>query len=100
MQTVAAGGQTCWLLCPHCVQSQDLLFLTVCLCCVAAPPVLLPLLCLQGYALEKRLLEFMCSRYFYVDSLDTFLPVPDVPKGFTGQLRSSATALTAAQDPR
>jgi hypothetical protein len=55
---------------------------------------------LQGYALEERLLEFRCNRYFFVDSLDSFLPVPDVPKDFNRQLRSSAAALAATQDPR
>lgn len=55
---------------------------------------------LQGYALEERLLEFRCIRYFYVDGVDTFLPVPDVPKDFNRQLRSSAAALAATQDPR
>lgn len=55
---------------------------------------------LQGYALEERLLEFRCGRYFYVDAMDTFLPVPDVPKDFNKQLRTSAAALAATQDPR
>jgi hypothetical protein len=54
----------------------------------------------QGYVLEERLLEFRCGRYFYVDGLGTFLPVPDVPKDFNKQLRSSAAALAATQDPR
>jgi hypothetical protein len=58
------------------------------------------LLHVQGYALEERLLEFRCGRYFYVDGLGTFLPVPDVPKDFNKQLRISASALSATQDPR
>jgi hypothetical protein len=55
---------------------------------------------LQGFALEERLLELRCNRYVYVDSLGTFLLVPDVPKDFNKQLRSSAAALAATQDPR
>lgn len=55
---------------------------------------------MQGYALEERLLEFRCGRYFYVDGLSAFLPVPDVPKDFNKQLRISASALSATQDPR
>lgn len=58
------------------------------------------LLCLQGFALEERLLELRCSRYFYVASLDTFLPVPDTPKDFNKQLKVSAAALAATDDPR
>jgi hypothetical protein len=54
---------------------------------------------LQGYALQARLLEFRCGRYFYIESADTFLPVPDVPRGFNTQLQASASALAAAQDP-
>lgn len=61
---------------------------------------LCPVSGLQGYALEERLLEFRCGRYFYVDDLGTFLPVPDMPKDFNKQLRSSASALAATQDPR
>jgi len=57
-------------------------------------------LCLQGFALEERLLELRCSRYFYVASLDTFLPVPDTPKDFNKQLKVSAAALAATDDPR
>jgi hypothetical protein len=55
---------------------------------------------LQGYALEERLLEFRCGRYFYVDAIPTFLPVPDVPKDYNKQLRTSAAALAATHDPR
>jgi hypothetical protein len=58
------------------------------------------LLRVQGYTLEERLLEFRCGRYFYVDGLGTFLPVPDAPKDFNKQLRISASALSATQDPR
>jgi hypothetical protein len=67
---------------------------------VAATHICLIRPLLQGYALDERLLEFRCNRYFYVEGVDTFLPVPDVPKDFNRQLRSSAAALAATQDPR
>jgi cation-transporting ATPase 13A3/4/5 len=49
----------------------------------------------QGWGTTQRLLEFRCHRYFFLDSHDTFVPVPDVPRGFTSQLQKSASAMAA-----
>jgi hypothetical protein len=58
------------------------------------------LLYVQGFPVQQRLLEYRCGRYFYVESSETFLPVPDVPKSFNTQLQASATLLAASKDPR
>jgi hypothetical protein len=55
---------------------------------------------MQGFPVQQRLLEYRCGRYFYVESSDTFLPVPDVPKSFNTQLQASAVQLAASKDPR
>lgn len=72
----------------------------VCTCRVCAATHPCVVCCVQGYPLEERLLELRCSRYFYVEELDTFLPVLDTPKDFNKQLKSSAGALAATKDPR
>lgn len=53
-----------------------------------------------GFPLQQRLLEYRCGRYFYVESADKFLPVPDVPKAFNTQLQASATRMAVSKDPR
>lgn len=81
---------------PRCLAASALLSSKTCMhgtqCCV------LPRW--QGFPLQQRLLEYRCGRYFYVESADTFMPVPEVPKTFNDQLQASATKLAATQDPR
>ena len=40
---------------------------------------LTPVSCWQGAQLH-RLLEYRCNRYFYVDMINTYVPVPGIPK--------------------
>ncbi|GBF98967.1 hypothetical protein Rsub_11553, partial [Raphidocelis subcapitata] len=52
----------------------------------------------SGAARQRRphkLLEYRCNRYFYVEEVGSFVPVPDVPKRFNEQLMTSATRLAA-----
>jgi hypothetical protein len=35
--------------------------------------------CCQMYKRHK-LLEYRCNRYFFIDTIDSFIPVPAVPK--------------------
>ena len=41
----------------------------------------------------ERLIDHRCHRYFYSPPHATFLPVPDVPRGFNARLRRAADAL-------
>ena len=36
------------------------------------------------------LLEYRCTRYFFSDTANTFLPVPPIPRAFNEQLQRSA----------
>ncbi len=41
------------------------------------------------------LLEYRCTRYFYMEGAGTFVPVPAVAKGFNAQLQRAAETLAA-----
>ena len=70
----------------------------VCTCILPACVYRLRTACAPQHQGKQRLLEYRCNRYFYVDSVSTFVPVPGVPQ-VGGGLAAHLAATTAPSSP-
>lgn len=71
-------GSTAWRLRLACTPAQLTMACPVARCLVQAQP-------------KMRLLEYRCMRFFYVDSMGTFVPVPGCPKVRLSSLHAQTT---------
>ena len=45
------------------------------------------------------MLEYRCKRYFFIDTANTFLPVPYIPLAFNEQLQRSSYHISTGGQP-